>query len=103
MGFSPLKNELQNNYAVVTRPQPLSVRARRYSGNCGGNATKAAPQDPANKTLARRPGFFVCVEAAASGSIFRDDRCRREGVELVAEPALDLMFGKVMTYERVGE
>jgi hypothetical protein len=39
MGFSPLKNELQNNYAVGARPQPLLARMRRYFGDCGGNAT----------------------------------------------------------------
>jgi hypothetical protein len=40
MGFSPLKNQFQNNYAVVPRPQPLLARVRRYFGDCGGNATK---------------------------------------------------------------
>jgi hypothetical protein len=40
MEFSPSKNELLNNYAVVARPQPLLVRVRRYSGDCGGNATE---------------------------------------------------------------
>ncbi|PNE11806.1 MAG: hypothetical protein CR217_07040 [Beijerinckiaceae bacterium] len=49
MGFSPLKNELPNNYAVVARPQPLLAHARRYSGDCGGNATDGAPQDRGGK------------------------------------------------------
>jgi hypothetical protein len=39
MGFSPLQNELQNNYAVVVRPQPLLAGMQRYSADCGGNAT----------------------------------------------------------------
>jgi hypothetical protein len=47
MGFSPLENELQNNYAVVARPQPLLARARRYFGDSGGNATNGAQQDAA--------------------------------------------------------
>jgi hypothetical protein len=52
MGFSPLKNELQNNYAVGARPQPLLARMRRYFGDCGGNAT-----DGRHKTeAARKPG-----------------------------------------------
>jgi hypothetical protein len=55
MGFSPLKNELQNNYAVVARPQPLLAGARRYSGDCGGNATEGRlaglkPGKPPRKT-----------------------------------------------------
>jgi hypothetical protein len=44
MGFSPLKNQFQNNYAVVARLQPLLARVRRYSGDCGGNATDGTPQ-----------------------------------------------------------
>src|SRR5437660_1659430 len=104
MGSSPLKNELQNNYAVVAPPQPLLAGVRCYSGDCGGNATKAALQDRGgNKTPGRAARGFVCVEAAPSSSIFRDDRSRRQAVELVAEPGLGLMFGKVMTHERVGE
>jgi hypothetical protein len=45
MAFSPLKNELQNNYAVVARPQPILARVRRYFDDCGGNATKAVERD----------------------------------------------------------
>jgi hypothetical protein len=63
MGFSPLENELQNNYAVVARPQPLLAPVRRYFGDCGGNATKWAPQDyGGEKNPAARPGFVVLQE-----------------------------------------
>jgi hypothetical protein len=68
MKFSPSKNELLNNYAVVARPQPLLACARRYSGNCGGNATdgRRAGLMPVNRTKnpAARPGFGF-VEAGA--------------------------------------
>jgi len=60
MGFSPLKNEPHNNYAIVARPQPLLAGVRRYFGDCGGNATKAAPQDhDGDKNPAARPGFVL--------------------------------------------
>jgi hypothetical protein len=62
MGFSPLQNEPRNNYAVVARPQPLLAGARRYFGDCGGNATKGVTRRGGNKNPAARPGFVVLQE-----------------------------------------
>jgi len=58
MGFTPLKNEFQSNYAVVVRPQPLLARVRRYFGDRGGNAM-GVPQDPG-----RAAGF--CLRGSGS-------------------------------------
>ena len=40
---------------------------------------------------------------AKAESIFGDDRLGNKRSEFVAEAGLDLVFGKVMTYERVPE
>jgi hypothetical protein len=73
MGFSPLQNELQNNYAVVTRPQPLLAGVRRYSGDCGGNATERGraefkPVKPHEKPGPEAGFCFAMNKAGMGGS-----------------------------------
>jgi hypothetical protein len=64
MEFSPLKNELPNNYADVASPQPLLAQLRRYSGDCGGDATECPraglkSEKPPRKTRPRGRVLFA--------------------------------------------
>jgi hypothetical protein len=83
------------NFKVTT---PLWRARNHYWLVCGVISATVAGM-PRRGAAARRG--FVCVEVGAGGLIFRDDRSRGQAVELVAKPGLDLIFGKVMTYERV--
>jgi hypothetical protein len=72
---------------------------------CDGNATEGGQNcdigfREQQKTRPRGPGVVLSCrrkpEPEKAESIFRDDRSRRQAVELVAELGLNLIFGQMM-------